>query len=112
MTRPVGPAGSYRFSVPESVPVQSVVARIKAVDLDVGPNAEVVYRILDGDGLGTFRILTDPGTQEGLLTLLKVLVLLWSLGAGPDVHPWFLWYCPPKVLDRLTLGWQQRHSVY
>ncbi|GLD48982.1 cadherin-7-like isoform X1 [Lates japonicus] len=30
---------------------------IKALDLDVGPNAEMDYsRILDGDGLGTFRI--------------------------------------------------------
>ncbi|XP_035988939.1 cadherin-7 isoform X2 [Fundulus heteroclitus] len=47
--------------------------RIKAVDLDLGPNAEVVYRILDGDGLGTFRITTDPNTQEGLVTLLKNL---------------------------------------
>ncbi|KAM4728847.1 cadherin-7-like [Anableps anableps] len=67
------PRRSYQFTVPESVLVPSVVARIKAVDLDVGANAEVVYRILDGDGLGTFRILTDPNTQEGLVTLLKDL---------------------------------------
>ncbi|MED6240303.1 Cadherin-7 [Ataeniobius toweri] len=67
------PHRSYQFTVPESVQVSSIVARIKAVDLDLGPNAEVVYRILDGDGLGTFRILTDPNTQEGLITLLKNL---------------------------------------
>ncbi|MED6295180.1 hypothetical protein CHARACLAT_029038 [Characodon lateralis] len=67
------PRRSYQFNVPESVQVSSIVARIKAVDLDLGPNAEVVYRILDGDGLGTFRILTDPNTQEGLITLLKNL---------------------------------------
>ena len=54
--------------------MSSVVARIKAVDRDEGQNAEVDYRILDGDGLGTFRILTNPDTQEGLVTLHKVMV--------------------------------------
>ncbi|XP_029282680.1 cadherin-7-like [Cottoperca gobio] len=67
------PRKSYQFSVPESVLVSAVVAKIKALDLDVGPNAEVDYRILDGDGLGTFKIITDPNTQEGLVTVLKTL---------------------------------------
>ncbi|XP_033182389.1 cadherin-7-like [Anabas testudineus] len=67
------PRKSYRFSVPESVEVSAAVAKIKALDLDVGPNAEMDYRILDGDGLGTFRILTDPSTQEGLVILQKSL---------------------------------------
>lgn len=49
-----------------------MVARIRAVDLDVGPNAEMEYRILDGDGLGTFSITTDTKTQEGLVTLDQV----------------------------------------
>lgn len=70
------PTESYQFSVPESVLASAVVAKIKALDLDVGPNAEMDYRILDGDGLGTFRIITDPNTQEGLVTLKKVLVFL------------------------------------
>ncbi|KAM9719893.1 cadherin-7-like [Menidia menidia] len=64
---------SYQFIVPESVLLSSVVATIKAVDQDEGPNAEVDYRILDGDGLGTFRIFTNPSTQEGLVTLHKML---------------------------------------
>lgn len=68
------PTESYRFSVPESVEVSAAVAKIKALDLDVGPNAEMDYRILDGDGLGTFRILTDPSTQEGLVILQKVQI--------------------------------------
>lgn len=50
----------------------AVVAKVKALDPDVGSNAEVDYRILDGDGLGTFRISTDPHSQEGLVTLQKV----------------------------------------
>lgn len=68
------PTESYQFSVPESELVSAVVAKIKALDLDVGPNAEMDYRILDGDGLGTFNIISDPNTQEGLVTLHKVLV--------------------------------------
>lgn len=63
---------SFQFSVLESEPVGGVVAKIRAVDLDVGPNAELDYRILDGDGPGTFSIITDPNTQEGLVTLNKV----------------------------------------
>ncbi|XP_031418994.1 cadherin-7a [Clupea harengus] len=64
---------SYQFSVPESLPVASVVAKIKALDSDVGPNAEMEYRIIDGDGLGMFRVSTDKDTQEGIITLLKNL---------------------------------------
>lgn len=68
------PTESYQFSVPESERVSAVVAKIRAVDLDVGPNADMDYRILDGDSLGTFSIITDSNTQEGLITLHKVLV--------------------------------------
>lgn len=68
------PAESYQFTVPESELVSAVVAKIEALDLDVGPNAEMDYKILDGDGLGTFNIITDPNTQEGLVTLQEVLV--------------------------------------
>uniref|UniRef100_A0A665TBC5 Cadherin-7-like n=1 Tax=Echeneis naucrates TaxID=173247 RepID=A0A665TBC5_ECHNA len=67
------PHSNYQFSVPESTLVSRVVAKIKALDLDLGPNAEMDYRILDKDGLGNFRILTDPNTQEGLIILQKTL---------------------------------------
>uniref|UniRef100_A0A3Q4BY03 Cadherin domain-containing protein n=1 Tax=Mola mola TaxID=94237 RepID=A0A3Q4BY03_MOLML len=67
------PRKSYQFRVPESELASAVVAKLKAVDVDVGPNAEMDYRILDGDGLGTFSIITDPNTQEGLVTLHKTL---------------------------------------
>nr|XP_029499176.1 cadherin-7-like [Oncorhynchus nerka] len=64
---------SYQFSMSESLPVASVVAKIKTLDSDVGPNAEMEYRIVDGDGLGLFRITPDRDTQEGLITLQKGL---------------------------------------
>ncbi|XP_044223531.1 cadherin-7-like isoform X1 [Thunnus albacares] len=67
------PRKSYQFTARESLLVETVVAKIKALDLDVGSNAEMDYRILDGDRLRTFRINTDPNTQEGLITLQKSL---------------------------------------
>ena len=65
-------AESYQYLVPESAPLSSLVAKVKAVDSDLGANADVDYSILDGDPLGMFRIVTDRETQEGLLTLQKV----------------------------------------
>ncbi|XP_054622011.1 cadherin-7a [Dunckerocampus dactyliophorus] len=62
-----------QYTVLESLPVQSVVARIKASDADMGPNAEMDYRIMDGDGPGLFNITTDENTQEGVVLLLKPL---------------------------------------
>lgn len=52
--------------------MQSVVARIKAADADIGSNAEMDYRIMDGDGPGVFNITTDEDTQDGVIMLLKV----------------------------------------
>ncbi|XP_039982774.1 cadherin-7-like isoform X2 [Xiphias gladius] len=63
----------YQYTVLESLPVQSVVARIKATDADIGSNAEMDYRIMDGDGPGVFNITTDEDTQEGVIILLKPL---------------------------------------
>ncbi|XP_064513581.1 cadherin-7 isoform X2 [Pseudopipra pipra] len=67
------PRRSYQYNVPESLPVASVVARIKAADADVGPNTEMEYKIVDGDGLGVFKISVDKDTQEGIITIQKEL---------------------------------------
>uniref|UniRef100_A0A669C3V4 Cadherin 7 n=1 Tax=Oreochromis niloticus TaxID=8128 RepID=A0A669C3V4_ORENI len=64
---------NYQYTVLESLLVQSVVARIKAADADIGSNAEMDYRIMDGDGPGMFNITTDEDTQEGVIMLLKPL---------------------------------------
>uniref|UniRef100_A0A669BTS3 Cadherin 7 n=1 Tax=Oreochromis niloticus TaxID=8128 RepID=A0A669BTS3_ORENI len=67
------PRFNYQYTVLESLLVQSVVARIKAADADIGSNAEMDYRIMDGDGPGMFNITTDEDTQEGVIMLLKPL---------------------------------------
>ncbi|XP_072324546.1 cadherin-7-like [Scyliorhinus torazame] len=63
----------YQYNVPESLPVASTVAKIKALDDDIGPNAEMEYRIVDGDGLDILMVTTDMETQEGVVTLQKEL---------------------------------------
>lgn len=55
--------------------MQSVVAKVKAADADIGSNAEMDYRIMDSDGPGMFNITTDEDTQDGVIILLKVRYL-------------------------------------
>lgn len=50
----------------------SVVGRIWAKDRDVGVNAEMKYRVIDGDGRDTFDISTDPSNRFGIIMVKKV----------------------------------------
>ncbi|XP_047382829.1 cadherin-7 isoform X2 [Sciurus carolinensis] len=91
------PRRSYQYNVPESLPVASVVARIKAADADIGANAEMEYKIVDGDGLGIFKISVDKDTQEGIITIQKELdfeaktsYTLRIEAANKDADPRFL----------------------
>lgn len=63
----------YQFSVPELTEVGKPVGSMRAVDADVGRNAEMDYTIVGGDGLDVFDIITDTKTQEGILTVKKPL---------------------------------------
>ncbi|XP_056154995.1 cadherin-20-like [Lampris incognitus] len=63
----------YQMSVPELAPLGSVVGRIWAKDRDIGPNAEMSYKIIDGDGKDTFDISTDPTNLFGIITVKKPL---------------------------------------
>ncbi|KAM4026575.1 cadherin-7 isoform 1-T2 [Anomaloglossus baeobatrachus] len=67
------PRKSEQYYVPESLPVGSTVARIKAADADIGENAEMEYKIVDGDMDGVFKISVDKDTQEGIVAIQKEL---------------------------------------
>lgn len=66
---------SVQFSgeVPENK-VNVVVTNLTVVDRDQphGPNWNAVYRIVSGDPSGHFTIRTNPITNEGMLTVVKV----------------------------------------
>ncbi|KAM4704595.1 cadherin-10 isoform 2-T2 [Rhinophrynus dorsalis] len=64
---------SYHLSVSESAAIGTTVGHIKATDADIGKNAEVEYRITDGDEIGMFDIVTEKSTQEGVVTVRKRL---------------------------------------
>lgn len=46
--------------------------KVKANDRDIGDNAKSTYSIIEGDEQGTFEIVTDAQTQEGILRVKKV----------------------------------------
>ncbi|XP_001364775.2 cadherin-10 isoform X2 [Monodelphis domestica] len=64
---------TIHLRVPESSPVGTAIGSVKATDADTGKNAEIEYRIIDGDGTDMFDIITQKDTQEGILTVRKPL---------------------------------------
>ncbi|KAM5124891.1 LOW QUALITY PROTEIN: cadherin-10-like [Callospermophilus lateralis] len=67
------PQNTIHLRVLESSPVGTAVGSVKATNADTGKNAEVEYRIIDGDGTDTFDIITEKETQEGIITVKKPL---------------------------------------
>uniref|UniRef100_G3T1I3 Cadherin-10 n=1 Tax=Loxodonta africana TaxID=9785 RepID=G3T1I3_LOXAF len=66
------PQNTIHLRVLESSPV-TAIGNVKATDADTGKNAEVEYRIIDGDGTDMFDIITEKDTQEGIITVKKPL---------------------------------------
>ncbi|KFQ68991.1 Cadherin-10, partial [Phaethon lepturus] len=67
------PQSTIHLRIPESSPVGTPIGSVKATDADTGKNAEVEYRIIDGDGTDMFDIVTQKDTQEGIITVRKPL---------------------------------------
>ncbi|XP_050793381.1 cadherin-10 [Gopherus flavomarginatus] len=67
------PQNTIHLRIPESSPVGTAIGSVKATDADTGKNAEMEYRIVDGDGTDMFDIMTQKNTQEGIITVHKPL---------------------------------------
>ncbi|EMP35671.1 Cadherin-10 [Chelonia mydas] len=67
------PQNTIHLRIPESSPVGTAIGSVKATDADTGKNAEMEYRIIDGDGTDVFDIVTQKDTQEGIITVRKPL---------------------------------------
>ena len=78
----LSPAAIYEFRTPESLEIGAVVGAIRAMDADIGENAEMDYRIIGSDGPGMFDITTNRSTQEGVIVLRKVSDCLLALCEG------------------------------
>jgi len=58
--------------VAETADLGATVGLLRAVDADIGENAEMEYRIISSDGPGMFDILTNKSTQEGIIAIRRV----------------------------------------
>uniref|UniRef100_A0A8C0H967 Cadherin 10 n=1 Tax=Chelonoidis abingdonii TaxID=106734 RepID=A0A8C0H967_CHEAB len=67
------PQNTIHLRIPETSPVGTAIGSVKATDADTGKNAEMEYRIVDGDGTDMFDIVTQKDTQEGIITVHKPL---------------------------------------
>lgn len=63
----------FSGEVPENH-VDIVVANLTAIDADQphSPNWNAIYRIISGDPSGHFTIRTDPISNDGMVTVVKV----------------------------------------
>uniref|UniRef100_A0A4W5K379 Cadherin-10 n=1 Tax=Hucho hucho TaxID=62062 RepID=A0A4W5K379_9TELE len=102
----------YQFSVPESIKTGIPVGRIKAVDKDLGKNAEMYYSVVSGDGLDMFDVITDKDSQEGIITVLKPLdyektrsyTLEIQVQNTQTLDTRFLGYLPTKDMATVRIG--------
>lgn len=69
----------------------------------MGENAEIEYSITEGEGLDMFDVITDQETQEGIITVKKILDFekkkVYTLkveASNPHVEPRFLYLGPFK----------------
>uniref|UniRef100_A0A8C6X9T4 Cadherin-6 n=2 Tax=Elapidae TaxID=8602 RepID=A0A8C6X9T4_NAJNA len=104
------PQSAYQFKIVESAPLNSPIGRIKANDADVGPNAEMEYSVLEGDGSEMFGITTDKETQEGIVIVKKALdfekrrqFTLKVEASNPHVDPRFLYLGPFKDITTVRI---------
>lgn len=58
---PVFQRRDYGVTVPEDVAVGTEVLRVLATSVDIGPNAEITYRVRSGNELGKFAIDSNSG---------------------------------------------------
>lgn len=49
-----------------------MVGVVRALDADIGENAQMDYRIIGSDGPGVFEIAANRSTQDGVIVLRKV----------------------------------------
>lgn len=64
---PVFQRREFTVTVPEDVAVGTEVQRVLATSADIGPNAEITYRIRSGNELGKFAIDRNLGRYGQLI---------------------------------------------
>ncbi|XP_069813935.1 cadherin-19-like isoform X2 [Dendropsophus ebraccatus] len=70
---PKFPQKTYEMSIIESAIVGEIVGTVLAYDIDIGKNAEITYSMDERGDYNMFNISTDRLTQEGIITLNKLV---------------------------------------
>ncbi|XP_006269884.2 cadherin-5 [Alligator mississippiensis] len=65
--------GSFHFKVPENTPIKGEVGRLEVVDIDEPQNRNTTYNFVRGYFQDTFKIITIPSTNEGIIKPQKPL---------------------------------------
>lgn len=68
---PVFQRRDYAVTVPEDVAVGTEVLRVLATSVDIGPNAEITYRIRSGNELRKFSIDRNLGKHRSLYCVVS-----------------------------------------
>lgn len=78
------------------------VANLTVGDADQphSPNWNAIYRIISGDPTGHFTIRTDPVTNDGMVTVIKVRLQSPGLSICCQITT----YCIKKYLDIFLLN--------
>lgn len=107
-----------------------MVGVVRALDADIGENAEMNYRIIGSDGPDVFDIATNRSTQDGIIVLRKVgeghgnglntdasrmfLPLAAQMLTAPHPRPaWIaaLAAARRRVSDAFNRSWQMPHRA-
>ncbi|XP_048886698.1 cadherin-11 [Brienomyrus brachyistius] len=100
---PKFPQSVYSMSVSEDRIPGEEVGRLKAKDPDLGENGLVTYRLIEGDGMNVFEIVTDSVTRDCVIKLKKPVdfetkpfYTLKVEATNPHVDPRFIAWGPYK----------------
>ncbi|XP_078508042.1 cadherin-22 [Lissotriton helveticus] len=67
------PQKMYQFSIAESAPIGTLIGTVKAEDLDLGENTDMMYQIQEEEGTNMFKVTTDGNSQEAIISIQKPL---------------------------------------
>ena len=91
----------YTFpSINETARRNHVIGRIKATDLDLGPNSQIEYRLLTKDISGMF--FSPPS--------IAAVRRLWLQSCGTELMSFRIVYCKCPVGSRYR-RWQSKHRL-
>lgn len=99
---PVFQRRDYGVTVPEDVAVGTEVLRVLATSVDIGPNAEITYRIRSGNELGKFAIDRNSGEWRSFC----------GQSTRDKLDPWSGWRRVSGVIHGRSITARGKEKIY